>query len=68
MATKQQKAATGSHDSTAQAGKPTGDGGGVQTGRKRPIWETIAAIGAQIPEETWDTVPDDASINYKHRG
>jgi hypothetical protein len=23
-------------------------------------------IGAQIPDEVWATVPDDASINYKH--
>ena len=33
---------------------------------KRPIWERIVELGAQIPEEEWATVPDDASINYKH--
>ncbi|PSB21861.1 hypothetical protein C7B65_00070 [Phormidesmis priestleyi ULC007] len=33
---------------------------------KRPIWEIVAEIGAQIPDEEWTTVPSDASINYKH--
>jgi hypothetical protein len=38
----------------------------VRTAQKRPIWEVIVEIGAQIPDEVWATVPDDASINYKH--
>ena len=42
------------------------DGPGVRTEKKRPIWEVIAEIGAQIPDEVWATIPDDASINYKH--
>lgn len=33
---------------------------------KRPIWEIVAEIGAQIPDEEWAKVPSDASINYKH--
>jgi hypothetical protein len=33
---------------------------------KRPIWEIVADIGAQIPEVEWEKVPPDASINYKH--
>jgi hypothetical protein len=33
---------------------------------KRPIWEIVAEIGAQISDEEWDKVPPDASINYKH--
>ncbi len=33
---------------------------------KRPIWELIVELGAQIPEEDWANLPDDASINFKH--
>jgi hypothetical protein len=44
----------------------TCDNHGVHTAQKRPIWEVIVEIGAQIPDEVWATVPDDASINYKH--
>lgn len=33
---------------------------------KRPIWEVVAEIGAQIPDQEWAEVPDDSSINYKH--
>ena len=33
---------------------------------QRPIWEIIVELGAQISEEEWAKVPDDASINYKH--
>jgi len=36
------------------------------TAPKRPVWEVVVEIGAQIPEEEWAKVPDDASINYKH--
>ena len=32
----------------------------------RPIWETVAEIGAQISNEDWERVPDDSSINFKH--
>ncbi len=67
MATKQQEVATSQHDAKAEAVEPTDDGAGMHTKRKRPIWKTIAAIGDQIPEETWGTVPDDGSINYKLR-
>jgi len=31
-----------------------------------PIWEIIVEIGSQIPDEEWEKVPDDASINLKH--
>lgn len=31
-----------------------------------PIWEKIASIGKSAPEGTWDDVPTDGSINYKH--
>jgi hypothetical protein len=35
---------------------------------KRPIWEKVAEIGAQIPDEEWAKAPSDASIHYKHFG
>jgi hypothetical protein len=37
-----------------------------KNGTKRPIWEIVAEIGTQIPDEQWTKVPNDASINYKH--
>jgi hypothetical protein len=33
---------------------------------KRPIWERLAAIGASVPAEVWDTVPSDLSENLDH--
>lgn len=42
------------------------DNTSLETTPQRPIWEIIVEIGAQIPEEEWAKVPDDASINYKH--
>jgi hypothetical protein len=33
---------------------------------KRPVWELVVELGAQIPEEEWAKVLDDASINFKH--
>ena len=38
----------------------------AQSVARRPIWEIIAEIGEQIPDEEWAKVPPDASINYKH--
>ena len=37
-----------------------------ETNTERPIWETVAEIGAQISDDDWNKVPDDSSINYKH--
>lgn len=37
-----------------------------KNGTKRPIWEIVAEIGAEISDEEWETVPNDASINYKY--
>ena len=34
--------------------------------RRRPIWEVIEEINAQLPEDTWDRVPTDGSINLDH--
>jgi hypothetical protein len=33
---------------------------------KRPVWELVVELGAQIPEVELAKVPDDASINLKH--
>lgn len=32
---------------------------------KRPIWEVVADIGSQIPDEEWAKVPEDGAVNYK---
>ena len=42
------------------------DNASPPTTPQRPIWEIIVDIAAQIPEEEWAKVPDDASINSKH--
>ena len=38
----------------------------MQCRPQEPIWKVIADIGKQIPLTTWEKVPDDASINFKH--
>ena len=32
----------------------------------RPIWEVVAEIGREIPDEEWAKVPQDASVNFRH--
>lgn len=32
----------------------------------RAAWEVVVELGAQIPDEEWDRVPADASIQYRH--
>ncbi len=32
----------------------------------RPFWERIVELGASIPEEEWEKVPKDLSINLDH--
>ena len=66
MTTRRQNVPTSQHNPSPEAGESTCDVPGVHTAQKRPIWEVIVEIGAQIPDEVWATVPDDASINYKH--
>ena len=66
MTTRRQNMPTSQHNPTPEPVEPACDGPGVHTGQERPIWEVIVEIGAQIPDEVWATVPDDASINYKH--
>jgi hypothetical protein len=34
--------------------------------RRRPLWEVIEEINAQLPEDTWDQVPTDGSINLDY--
>jgi hypothetical protein len=31
-----------------------------------PIWERLASIGAAVPEDAWDNVPTDLSVNVDH--
>ena len=38
----------------------------VQCQPQKPIWKVVADIGTQIPLTTWEKVPNDASINFKH--
>lgn len=38
----------------------------TQCQSKEPIWKIVAGIGSQIPLASWENVPDDASINFKH--
>jgi hypothetical protein len=30
-----------------------------------PIWEVISKIGESIPDEEWDKIPSDLSINFE---
>ena len=33
---------------------------------ERPIWEVVAELGAQIPEDELARLPRDGSLNYRH--
>ena len=66
MTTRRQNVSTSQHNAIPDAVEPARDGQDGHVTRKRPIWEIIVDLGAQIPDEAWATVPDDASINYKH--
>ncbi|MDQ2922059.1 MAG: hypothetical protein M3R52_10680 [Acidobacteriota bacterium] len=33
---------------------------------RRPVWEIIEEINGGLPEDTWDDVPTDGSINLDH--
>lgn len=39
------------------------NGAGVD---RRPIWEVIDQINAELPADTWENVPTDGSINLDH--
>ena len=32
----------------------------------RPVWERVVEMGARIPREEWEKVPNDLSINLDH--
>ncbi len=32
----------------------------------RPIWEVIAEISNEIPDEEWEKLPSDGSVNHDH--
>lgn len=34
--------------------------------RERPIWEVITEISSRVPEEVWNNVPSDGSLNVDH--
>jgi hypothetical protein len=66
MTTRRQNMQISQQNPIPEAGERACDRPGVRTEKKRPIWEVIVEIGAQIPDEVWATAPEDASINYKH--
>jgi hypothetical protein len=33
---------------------------------RRPIWEIVNEINAGLPEDTWENVPTDGSVNLDH--
>ena len=33
---------------------------------RRPIWEVVDEINADLPADTWENVPTDGSINLDH--
>lgn len=66
MATRRQNAHTSQNNSVREAAEPTASVPEGHTVPQRPIWEIVVEIGAEIPDEMWATIPDDASINYKH--
>jgi hypothetical protein len=39
---------------------------GEQRSASRPLWEVIADTNAELPPNTWDDVPTDASLNLDH--
>lgn len=36
------------------------------SGNSRPIWEVIAEISSEIPDEEWEKLPSDGSVNHDH--
>ncbi len=34
--------------------------------RRSSLWEVIEEVNAQLPEDTWNEVPTDGSINLDH--
>ena len=38
----------------------------LQKSDSRPIWEVIAEISSEIPDEEWEKLPSDGSVNHDH--
>lgn len=34
--------------------------------RIEPVWKSVVKIGSSIPENAWDKMPADASLNVDH--
>lgn len=37
-----------------------------QKADSRPIWEVITEISSEIPDEEWEKLPADGSVNHDH--
>ncbi len=35
-------------------------------GGVRPMWEVVEEVNADLPADTWDSVPTDGSLNLDH--
>jgi hypothetical protein len=62
MGTSAKKSTTRSSEKT----HPNNGVGPVKNGAEKPVWEIVAEIGSEVPDEEWAGVPDDGSINYRH--
>lgn len=38
----------------------------IEKKETRPIWEVIAEISSEIPDEEWEKLPSDGSVNHDH--
>src|SRR5512135_1038039 len=51
----------------AQAVEPGAESGGqVPAVAQKPLWEVIAEIARQVPDEEWAKIPSDASYQLDH--
>jgi hypothetical protein len=58
------KSRAGGHGSNGASAEQTENG--THAPATKTIWEILADISAEIPDEEWDKIPHDGSINYKH--
>ena len=47
---------------TTSAGSEPGGTGSA----RRPIWDVVDEINAELPADTWENVPTDGSVNLDH--
>lgn len=50
-------------DTLAGGASSEADGTGVN---RRPIWEIVEEINAELPADTWENVPTDGSMSLNH--